>query len=53
VRTASLTPVRIPHATGSDTGKLLLLAAFALMLVVVASASLVRLLVVVGNPHRS
>jgi hypothetical protein len=46
VRTASITPVKaVAVDDGSETAKLMLLAALALVLVVLASASLLRLLV--------
>jgi hypothetical protein len=51
VRTAAITPIKVVREA-SNSGKLLLLAAFALVLVAVASASLLRVLVELGKPRR-
>ena len=50
--TAALTPVKVAQSDGSKSAKLLVLAALGLILVAVASASLLRLLVQLGRPQR-
>jgi hypothetical protein len=51
VRTAATAPIKAVR-DDSNTGKLLLLAALALALVVLASGSLLRLLVAHSKPRR-
>jgi hypothetical protein len=51
LRTAAITPIKVVRGD-SNSGKLLLMAAFALLLVAVASASLLRVLVELNKPRR-
>jgi hypothetical protein len=51
-RSAALTPVKVAQGDGSTTAKLLVLAALGLILVAVASASLLRLLAQLSRPQR-
>jgi len=52
VRTAVTAPVKVAEGHGSTTAKLLVIAALALLLVAVMSASLLRLLVRLNGPQR-